>query len=191
MKWTLDQVSTHSPNEVNYRLSKYSLSTEEKPFTLITHSVKFTGIYKTQTSHVNKLSVLLFYIPKYIPVHILHSCTHFTFMYTFFIHVLNKNTLVDSMWGHIKVPGESVTVCAWSPHFPLCDEGAIRAFTLVFCSEWVPLLKWPGICTDVPTKSGHDFIRALYGDVSMTWGFQMTTFTSHLCQGWGVSKKNA
>ena len=42
------------------------------------------------------------------------------------MHVQIKYTLVGSMWGHIKVPGESVTVCTWDCHFPLHDEGVIR-----------------------------------------------------------------
>ena len=69
-------------------------------------------------------------------------------------------------------------------HFPFHNEGAIRASTSTFCSEQLPLLRWPGTCTDFPTISGHDIIGASGDDVLMMWGFQMMTFMSHLHQGW-------
>ena len=45
---------------------------------------------------------------------------------------LIKSTLVDSMWGHIKIPGgECHSMCTWGHHFPPLISGLIR----VFCSS--------------------------------------------------------
>ena len=72
------------------------------------------------------------------------------------------------------------------PPFPSLRWGPIRAFAWAFCSEQLPMLRWPGTCTDLPTTTRYDVIRVLSGDVLMMWGFWMMTFTSQLHQGWGV-----
>ena len=107
---------------MNFRLSEYLLLTKENNMRQLTN-LKNTGIDKTWTSHiscVNRLCVLTI-------IHSwLYSCTFFTYLTLLYIFLYMseiKHTLVDLMWGHIEVPGKSVTVCTWSHNFPLHDYG--------------------------------------------------------------------
>ena len=90
--------------------------------------------------------------------------------------------------NHTLMPAY-VTVCAWSCHFPLCDEGQLEhplqhsAQSSCLCSgDQAHALSY---------QSGHDILGALYDDVVMMRGFWMTTFMSYLHQGWGYKRMNA
>ena len=52
---------------------------------------------------------------------------------------------------------------------PPLSWGMIRVFALAFHPEWLPTLRWPGTCTNFPTKSDYDIIRTSSGDVPMMW----------------------
>ena len=103
-----------------------------------------------------------------------------------FPHVFNKMYPGWLDVGCIKVPGDSVMVCAWGCHFSLHERGLEHPLWDL-CSEQLLPLSWPGACTDIPTKTDHDIIRALCGDdwhhmVMSQWcgGFWMMTFMSVL-----------
>ena len=73
------------------------------------------------------------------------------------------------MQGHIKVPGESVMVYAWTAISPFV-KGWPECPSWHLCSEQLFLLSWPDACTDFPTKTNHDIVGASCGDVMMRWG---------------------
>ena len=57
-----------------------------------------------------------------------------------------KCTLVDSIWGCIEVPGESVTVCSWNCHFPLHAEGWSEHLLRATTSTQVTRCMWRRSC---------------------------------------------
>ena len=48
------------------------------------------------------------------------------------------------------------------------------------------MLKCPGTCTDIPTKSKYDVIRSLSGDAPMTWGLLDDDIYVTVTSGLGV-----
>ena len=160
----------YSPDKVNFYWVNAPYL-EEWPIKL-NRTIWFWNYQKwpTQTSHVN-INLLHSQRHSCIILHIWHSCTYS------YIHDFNKeypDWLNARAW---QVPGGSVTTWTWGCHFPPLSWGPIRVFTLAFCSEWLPLLRWPGACADFMAKSKYDIIRALSGHTPMMWGFWMTTFT--------------
>ena len=198
MKRNLDWTNTHSPIEVNFRikqipkllmkwiieLSEFPLLTEENHFSW-SINLKLTGIDKTWTSHVNKLCTLIF-IHSWI-----YHCTLFTYLTLLYIFLYMfgiNHTLVDLMQGCIKIPRGEYHSVHLEPPFPSLWLRVIRVFTLVFHSEWLLLLRWPGTCADFPAKCEYDITGMSCDDVPMTWDFQMMTFVSQLHQGLGGIK---
>ena len=93
--------------------------------------------------------------------------------------------------GTLKYLGESVTVCSWSHHFSLWNEGQLECLLQHSAQSDYLCSGWPGACADFPTKSRYDIFRASSGDVPMMWGFWMMTFIlPQLCQDWGYKRMN-
>ena len=133
------------------------------------------------TSVLRKESICI-YVDKHAGVYI--------YVYIYFEYVCRETCIIMYyMCMHICMCMHVCIICHsvhLEPPFPSLIMGTTRAFALAFCSEQLPMLRWPGTCAVFPAKSGHNVIGASYDDILMMWGFWMLTFTSHLHQGSGV-----
>ena len=153
MKWILE-------------LSEYLLWTKENHLSWLTN-LKNTRINKTWTSIISLVN--RFYALTFIHSW-LYSCTFFiypTSLYIFLYMFEINYTLVDLMWGHIEVHGGECHSVHLELPFSPSWLGTIRTFALTFCSEWLPLLRGPAACADIPTKSGYDVIGMSGDDVGL------------------------
>ena len=172
MKWTLDQVSTHSQPKKNH----LNWSTDLQNLLELT----FTwNLQKPWTSHVNKLGVLLFTFLNIFPY------IFYIPVYIFLCMFKLKYTLVGSIRGHIEVPrGECQDMCLGLP----------------FLSWWWGWSGHPLWCS-AQSDSSAQMTRHMHRLSSQkgTWHFQSIvwwctndvglldkTFMSHLHQGWGI-----
>ena len=132
--------------------------------------------------------MLWFYPSPNIFQCILHILYHYIY-YSFMFEI--KCTLVDSMWGHVDVPGRECHSVCLEPPFPSLWLEMIRPFTSTFCSEQLSPLRWPDTCADIPAKSRYDIIRMSCGDVLMMWGFWMMNSHHIYIRVGGYKRMNA